>query len=54
MCGQGILCYINFRIVLCGDYYLSGYFRWSDPFGDEMRALSNVTYAKGDYEKEMG
>ena len=33
MCGQGILCYINFRIVLCGDYYLSGYFRWSDPSG---------------------
>ena len=26
-----ILCYTNFRIILCGDYYLSGYFRWSDP-----------------------
>ena len=25
--GKKILCYINFRILLCEDYYLSGYFR---------------------------
>lgn len=24
--GKKILCYINFRILLCGDYYLSDYF----------------------------
>ena len=26
-----VIHYTNFRIILCGDYYLSGYFRWSDP-----------------------
>ena len=26
-----MLCYINFRILLCENYYLSDYFRWSDP-----------------------
>ena len=40
-------------IILCGDYYLSGYFRWSDPSRQQMLLEAGHTKLQGFLKKTI-